>query len=302
MTGDITMSDEETSVCIFINKTLAEEKDLPNLYEKLENNTWTIDALHEYVKGASSDLDGDGDLDKDDLWGMGSDSGSAFLFLNSGNAAMARLDAEGKPVITLNETRAQEVMEKIISLYNDKESVIWASTSGGWPVVNGMVVDGRICLIPANIYKFSTYIQMEDDFGVLPIPKLDSDQENYYHQVFTNACAACYIPNNVPDVEKVGAVTEYLAYLGREIMVPAYYDTYLNGRVKRDTETEKSFDIIFSTKYYDVGYAYNWNGISSVVRDAVVANGNFASLVAAKVEGAQTAANETYEAFVSMFN
>ncbi|MBE6551776.1 MAG: carbohydrate ABC transporter substrate-binding protein [Ruminococcaceae bacterium] len=303
MTGDISIHDEETTVCIFINKTLAEEKDLPNLYDNLENNTWTIDTLHQYVKGASDDLNGDGTLDTKDLWGMGSDSGSAFLFLNSCGASMAELDAEGKPVITINSTRAVTAIEKIIELYNDKESVIWASnTPNGWSDVNGMVVDGKICLIPANIYKFSTYLKMEDDFGVLPIPKLDSEQESYYHQVFTSSCAALVIPNNVENVEKVGAVTEYLAYLGREIMVPAYYDTYLDGRVKRDVETEKSFDIIFSTKRFDLGEAYNWGGISGIIKDAILQNGNITSLIEAKIGTAQQQANDTYEGFLAAFD
>ena len=177
--------------------------------------------------------------------------------------------------------------------------MLWASQNGGWTVINKMVTDGKICLIPANIYKFNSYLVMEDDFGVLPIPKFDETQEEYYHQVFTNACCALCIPNNIENTEMVGMVTEYLAYLGQEKMVPAYYDSYLQGRVARDTQSELAFNIIFSTKRYDLGYAFNWNGINSIIKDAVVQNGGIASLLDQKVDGAQIDADETYDAFIN---
>jgi len=299
VTGDITTVDEQTCVCIFINKTLAKKKELPDLYEAFDNNNWTINTMYEYVKGASEDLNGDGKYDTNDCWGMASASNSAFLFLNSFGASFAELDDNGKPVITLNSTRAQAAVEKIIEIYNDKQAIIWANGAGGdWTTVNKMVTDGKICLIPANIYKFSTYIIMEDDFGVLPLPKYDSEQENYVHQVFTDYSLGYVIPNTCDDFEKVGIISEYLAYLGHKIMVPAYYDSYLLGRVSRDIQSEKSFDIIFSTKKYDIGFAYNWQGIASTIQMAVEKNGGFISSVETKLSGAQKAADELYEKFL----
>ena len=299
-TGDISNVDEQLCVCIFINKTLAEEKNLPDIYKAFEENKWTVDTMHEYVKDASEDLNGDGAYDTNDCWGMASASNSAFLFLNSFGASFAELDENGKPVITLGSTRAAEAVAKIVEVYNDKQSIIWADgAGGGWSNINKMVTDGKICLIPANIYKFSTYIIMEDDFGVLPLPKLDSEQENYIHQVFTHAAQGLVVPTTCSDFDKVGIITEYLAYLGNKIMVPAYYDSYLLGRVSRDIQSEKSFDIIFSTKKYDIGYAYNWQGIAGTIQQAIGQNGGFASIVDTKLEAAQKDADDLYEKFLS---
>ena len=43
VTGDISIGDNEQTFCVYFNKTLANNYQLDNMYEMVDNGTWTID-------------------------------------------------------------------------------------------------------------------------------------------------------------------------------------------------------------------------------------------------------------------
>ena len=51
-------------------------------------------------------------------------------------------------------------------------------------------------------------------------------------------------------------VTEALAYYGKQIVTPAYYDINLIGQSTRDEESADMLDIIFDSLVFDIGYYY----------------------------------------------
>ena len=58
------------------------------------------------------------------------------------------------------------------------------------------------------------------------------------------------------NVDRTGVITEALAYYGKEIVTPAYYDVNLIGQSTRDEESAEMLDIIFGNRVYDIGYYY----------------------------------------------
>ena len=59
------------------------------------------------------------------------------------------------------------------------------------------------------------------------------------------------------DYEKSGIILEELAYYGKQMLTPAYYDQTLIGRSVRDEESIEMLDSIFATRVFDVGQYYN---------------------------------------------
>lgn len=47
-----------------------------------------------------------------------------------------------------------------------------------------------------------------------------------------------------------------MSVLSRKLIVPAYYEKTLMGKVKRDDESEEMLDIVFSNILYDFGLCY----------------------------------------------
>ena len=97
---------------------------------------------------------------------------------------------------------------------------------------------------------------MESDFGILPYPKLNTTQEEYYHTVAPYNSQFICVPLIQNDVERTGTITEALAYYGQKIVLPAYYDVTLIGQSARDEESEAMVEIILDPLVFDIGYYY----------------------------------------------
>ncbi|MBQ8641494.1 MAG: hypothetical protein IJ480_04690 [Clostridia bacterium] len=55
------------------------------------------------------------------------------------------------------------------------------------------------------------------------------------------------------------------------------------------------FDIIFETKYYDLGKVFNWGSIEGIITTAVQAGGGFASAYARSESKILDAMEQTWE-------
>ncbi|MBE6550948.1 MAG: hypothetical protein E7665_02305 [Ruminococcaceae bacterium] len=305
LTGEISTMDEELNICVAYNQTVGEEVGI-DPYPYIENDKWTIDVLSELAKVATKDLDGNGKMDKTDRFGLADNHSSAITFIQAAGERYATLNSNGVPEITVNAPRAIQVIEKINALYNDP-TIAATITSGptkiyaSWAELNQSMVDGLICFRPANIYNLKQYIQMEDVFTVLPMPKLEEDQEKYYHVVLTNGCAGYCVPANTDRTEFISVMLEELAYYGRKLIKPAYYESYVNARLTNDETTSKMFDIIFATKMYDIGYMFNWGGMQAAVAKSIE-TGNTASNLDGIMNAAKTALQETYDSIHEAIN
>ena len=109
---------------------------------------------------------------------------------------------------------------------------------------------------------------MEDDFGMLPLPKWSSDQTTYYHTVDIETPLGG-IPNTKVDTTMIGYMLEYLSYEGRETIRPAFYDQMLKRRYAQDSDSQDMLDIIFSTKTFDVAFVCNWNGLLNIADSSI---------------------------------
>ncbi|MEA4833196.1 MAG: hypothetical protein VB118_11350 [Oscillospiraceae bacterium] len=299
-TGSISVMDEELNMGVAFNKTLAAKNNI-NPYPLVEDKKWTFDAMYTLSKGITHDDNGDGKYDTHDTWGIGHSLDCAYEMFFGAGVKIASINAEGKPELTVNSSRAVAVMDKLCEIYHEPNAVGTVEHFGGWEALNQMMVDGKILFRPANIYNLRQYLQMVDEFGMLPMPMLDDEQDSYYHIVLTNGCAGVCIPSTNSDLEMTGILLEELSYYGGKVVTPKYYDSYIKYRVSTDEDTGRMFDIIFSTKTYDIGKVFGWgNIISSVITKTIVAGSGFASNYEAVQSSAQKALDTTYEQMVSI--
>lgn len=297
--GDISMEDEEFNTCIIFNKQLIQNYSLGNPYQMIEENKWTFDSFYALGTGITSDLNGDGNLDHNDMYGFGNDyTGAQFWYFYGGeNIAVLK---DGVPEIALFGTRQTAVMDSLIEIFNDKQFMIWVSQmkgiANGWDEVNNMLIDNRLLFRLANIYNIKQFRNMIDDFGLLPGPKFDESQENYCHLMSTHAQLGISVPITQNDLPRTGMLLEALAYESEGI-AKAHYDVTLTGKFARDEESLVSLEIIFNSKVYDIGMVFGWGSLVEVINNAVKQGGNFSSLYEKSSEKAQKALEESYSLF-----
>ena len=63
---------------------------------------------------------------------------------------------------------------------------------------------------------------------ILPYPKYNEAQDNYYTVVFDNHSVFC-VPKTVKDPERSGLIMEAMGYESMRIVTPAYYEIMLRG-------------------------------------------------------------------------
>ena len=107
------------------------------------------------------------------------------------------------------------------------------------------------------------------NFGILPYPKYEVGQEKYISSTSPLFLTVLGIPKNRAheDLTFKSAVMEEYAYLGRERVIPEFYDRLLIGKVAKDVETEKILDYIFGNVTYDIGNLFNFGDMAFRVVD-----------------------------------
>ena len=108
-------------------------------------------------------------------------------------------------------------------------------------------------------------------------PKLDEEQESYNSLVSINHAHFVMVPTFIDNEERTGAVIEMLAYQGKQILTPAYFEKTLVGREMRDEDSEEMLYVIFDNRVYDVGLVYNVGNLKATLAACLTARQNVLS-------------------------
>ena len=137
------------------------------------------------------------------------------------------------------------------------------------------------------------------EFGVLPIPKYDEAQDEYYCAVNRYQSSVLGIPTtNTDNLEATTFLMNALGYYnthmpsGKTVM-DAYYETTLKLQATDTDEDARMLDIIFDSAFYDLGSIFTWGTLSGLY-GSVISNDADNTLVSSwqQIESAVTAAME----------
>ena len=161
--------------------------------------------------------------------------------------------------------------------------------------------NGKALFCADNICALNSekMLNSDVDYGVLPLPKYDSSQDNYACTIdpYWFTCVAIPRVKGI-DTDKTTFLLEAMAYYNRENVTPLYYETTLKSKRLLDDSSEQMLDIIFSNRIMDLANIYNWNDCIQYYNSLVFMNSNgVVSYMEGKYSGMQQAMNETIEAF-----
>ena len=277
--GDINNYDDQGTWCILFNKdlknTLGIEEDF---YQLVKDDQWTFEKLVEICKesGATFDSSGDGVLDEMDTWAFGTETYNIYVHLVAAGQKIAQKDEYDLPYLTLSEeTEATyTILGDVLEFYNDEQTVMVANSpkyeskypapQNVWEAtVHKSFIEGRELFYMCGLINVASFRQMENEFGILPMPKYYDTQDRYYHTVSRDNASVMFLPITLPEseLEDIGTVISALGEYSMHVVTPAYYDVQLKYRDSRDDESGEMLDIIFDSRTFDLGCAYGWGGI-----------------------------------------
>ncbi|MDD4773612.1 MAG: hypothetical protein PHZ09_08400, partial [Eubacteriales bacterium] len=259
MPSDISMLNLNGAMFLYFNKKLIDDYNLEDPYELFDTNRWTLDNFVVLVGSVSTDLDGDGKITPADRWGMMTfkdpSNGNGIHFYIGSRGALTRTNDDGSLSPAIGGERTVELLGKLGGFLNDPEycldyDIVNASCAGleGHPHVyawsRSLFTADHYLFFQGGFYGALEFSDMKSDYGVMPNPKFDESQENYWHKVDVyNTLLA--VPSTNGDTDKTGVLLEYMAYVSHDTLLPAFYDTTLMRKKVRD---EKSIEIADTVK------------------------------------------------------
>jgi ABC-type glycerol-3-phosphate transport system substrate-binding protein len=281
-TGDIAISLWENIYVMFFNKQLAEDNKLPDLYEIVKNGQWTVDKLYELSSTVSRDINGDTKFDDQDLYGFAcSKVNHTRMWQVACNLPITTPDKDGFMVLSFNTERTQNALEKLVNLYKLQSSYSNFEALGepGQLKEPTMFIENRAMFVTAFLGAASTLRDMNTDFGIIPYPKLDENQDEYRTTAHNSTSMICF-PKTVRDPQMSAIIAEALCAESYRHVIPKYYEISLKTKISRDESSEEMIDLIRDSLIFDFGWVHSvpMDSIGSFLASLIVSGStDFAS-------------------------
>ncbi|MBR2363969.1 MAG: tetratricopeptide repeat protein [Lentisphaeria bacterium] len=203
--GDLCSTGLKNAYCGYVNIDLLETygHKVEELYDAVNSGTWTLDMVLEIAGQVSTDLNGDGKYDAGDVHGIAMSDVTMSSLPTAFGINYTTKNAEGIPEISIH-------TERFLTSY---ERIYEASHSNFWHPVYDVekFVEGRTLFLFHTLETGGEMKDMVSDYAVLPMPKYDTEQENY--RTATRAVASILlVPNTVQNLDLCGAAMESLNY------------------------------------------------------------------------------------------
>lgn len=266
--GDLSISSIANTWCVYYNKDLGVDWGIKdNLYEVVDEGKFTLEYLGELTKDIYVDVDKDGLYNEADLYGYVSGNGSALVtYTWSLNNPIFKKDGDALEYV-FNSEKVVDIVEQLRHYFHDVEGITCGTVYNEIYGVQKFAASEAVFANGNLADSLSTFAEMEN-YAILPYPKWDEAQENYY-TVVDGGHDELAVPNSVifaDRTEFVGIITEALnAESFKQVVLP-YYEQTLKLRGRRDDESLRTIDMIVNSRVFDFGFVYDgWKGAAFVL-------------------------------------
>lgn len=269
--NDISMNKLDWAGFLFYNKQMLEdynvEKEIgASVYDLVRDGKWTLDTFLKMVQSVSNDLDGDGKITKNDHFGL-IDGDGLGTFASSASGVFNTIKNEDETYsISLYDEKVLNIAEKVRGVYSNNKYVkdydeIWegADATGYndlWEYARSFFATDHALFTTGSAYITSEFRQMESPYGILPYPKYDENQEQYYAEV-SSLASIFAIPSTVRSdmstagLDRTGMILEYMAAKSNEILLPNYYEEVLHKQRLDSEDDREMMSIIRNSVRYE---------------------------------------------------
>ena len=256
--SDFNYSAISNSYCLIFNKNLANSYDMGNLYKVVMDGDWTFDYFYNLIKDVYVDSDGDGDNSEGDFYGFEQDhwSGTPIsAWMWAFDNPICEKDADGVPTIAVKTDKINGIVNAIYDLCYNTNGCYYVPTKNKdrnniFFAKRAIFTNGTLGMPTKESLR-----NFEDEYGILPLPKWDENQSNYYTMASgEHTCLA--VPKTSKDTEFVGTCIEALSAESYKQLTPTFYEIALKTRYLRDNESKEVLDLLVEGRTFDFGYIY----------------------------------------------
>lgn len=251
--GDLNITTHDLTYALIFSKNQITDYQMESPYDLVDSGKWTMDKMSEYMVAVTRDADGDGEYTDQDNYGYASSTKMTLpsFWIGAGETTIT-LNEEQIPTPTMDDERFNDVFQKVFAITYDTGVRYKNTNENDVPTdVIPLFESNKILFMDCSLFHISALRESDTDFGIIPYPKYDENQESYYARV--SYFMPSVMPSTNKDLKLVGAVLEYANYRAKVNITPAYYDITLKGKVSRDEESVEMLDLLLANRVVDLG-------------------------------------------------
>jgi hypothetical protein len=179
-------------------------------------------------------------------------------------------------------------------------------TITGYTTVDSQIRGGLTLFAPETLNKASMYAGKQGasteavQVGILPHPKLSSDQANYKHNIDNHMIYIC-VPKTCTDLDRIADFLTLYAYHSYHTVYAKYLELY-KYTYTTDTKAAEMVDIILQSRSFDLAYQFFWAGVDTEYINAVKEGRNVIAELRGSLGSAIEAAAVTYKEYLAANN
>jgi len=251
---------------VFFNTDMIKELSLESPYDMVRSGSWTIDKYTELSKAASASgyyghCAAEGVDRYIDI--MYAASGEKYISAESGRL----------PKLEPYTSRVNNIILKIGNLIFRSDALLDPASDAELPMAANAFYDGKLMFYIGTLSDAAMFRDMEDGWGILPLPKFDEAQEEYYSFASKEMSVWAATADNA-DVEKTGIVIQALNAASYNYLGDAYAADLMYN-ILRDNDSlfmldyirknvVSGFSFMFGEKYSEAA-----DNTHVAIRDAV---------------------------------
>lgn len=228
-----------------------------DLYNIVFEGGWTLDRFIEITGNIYEDTNGDGQKSVGDTFGYGFwVYHGTDVWVDAIGEHLTSYDPETNTVsVTLGTEKVYTALEKIINhLTGNNGAYHFASEDEG----KAQNTAGRVGIMQLMFESaFNELRDVDYAYGILPYPKYDEAQENYY-TISMDQFSVFGVPKTLPEerYDFMGIIMEALNAESYKTVFPVYYDTALKNKYSEDAETAQMVDLIMDGRQCEFAFQF----------------------------------------------
>lgn len=270
---DISLADFEGTCCMFFNEKYLTNLDLELPFDLVRNGKWTIDKLDEYiVAGANMNSQSSYEWETygDALYGIAGYGHTTDALIIGSDVEFYKTDAGKNIVCAAEGEKFFNAAMRVVELLSDSSKFVFLNSNPD-PLDHYEMAfkNGRCIFMVAQLKAANKYRDMDDSFGIVPMPKADEAQKDYRCLRSFSYMLCVPVTNN--DLDSTAIILDAMSYHTYRDIMPYYYNYHTSQKLLRTEDSVEMLDIINTSRYFDVGdpFGLSTNLLRDVFRNSV---------------------------------
>lgn len=302
--GDFSIQTQLSVSVVCFNKNLFKTYRLEEPYDLVRSGKWTYEKLLEYTSDFYVDLNEDGVMDVDDQYGLtGWRAESAYSMFYSSGFSFGMNSKQDGLQLRYNADKLNTAFEYVYKIWNEQKSYLNHGSSSTHSYSWDVFKDDRALFCDTTLSKISLFLKdMESPYGILPLPKMNEDQENYASYTGRIIPLTC-VSKAVSDPQRSGNIIEALCTVSYDRVTPDTFEIVTKLQNAHDADSGEMIDIAIRNKFFDPVHWYEISGLHEMSEVLIRENStNIASYLRSYYDPAKKALNAINEKYSGLKN